>query len=458
MDLFTDRYSLIRSFTRALHEDGALGKILFFHGGGGNGKSLLLRFLQKHACKQFRYWDELSQLPDGKFVDRLQTDPSFDPLPVARLDFHTPPREFEQPTVDYDALLMLRHQLGTFNASGVARLRFPVYDFAAVWYLHQTRKLTEDRLRALFPEYEMKLVVSIANAVSGLPYFSIAEAVLNLFDRNLKERWTLFRQSRGVDRDLIEEIQAMDEEELVLEMPRLFALDLKAALAADDTPSRIVLLLDGHDAFATGGETVSLAPEGDRDQWLRYLLAALEFKDGIVPVVTGRREPRWPDQAPYTIPADYLEPCLVGHFSDVDADAYLQKALAPTGVDDPALRARLRDYARVAPDEVHPLYAGLGADVVLQAAHREYRLTADDFPEEPEAGKKPQLLVERLLKWADRDVEYAIRSLAAARAFDRALFEALGQRERNRYTANDAFFDTVTGFSFVWEEEGRGAG
>ena len=34
--LFTDRYHLIRVFTRALHEDDALGKILFFRGGGGN--------------------------------------------------------------------------------------------------------------------------------------------------------------------------------------------------------------------------------------------------------------------------------------------------------------------------------------------------------------------------------------------------------------------------------------
>ncbi len=290
--LFTDRYSLIRTFTHTLHEDDALGKILFFYGGGGNGKSLLLRFLQKHACKRFYHWDELCQQPDVEFVRRLQVDRTFDSLPVARLDFHAPPREFEQPTVDYDALLMLRRQLGTFRASGVARLRFPVYYFAAVWYLHQTRKLTKDRLLALFPDEEIGLVTDLADAATGIPFFKIGQAVVRLFDKHLQERWTLFRQRRGVDRALIEELQAMDPEDLVLEMPRLFALDLNAALASDDTPSRIILLFDGHDAFAAGSEMASLAPEVDRDRWLRYLLAALDLKGGVVPVVTGRQEPR----------------------------------------------------------------------------------------------------------------------------------------------------------------------
>jgi hypothetical protein len=33
---------LIRAFARALHKDDALGKLLFFHGRGDNGKSALI--------------------------------------------------------------------------------------------------------------------------------------------------------------------------------------------------------------------------------------------------------------------------------------------------------------------------------------------------------------------------------------------------------------------------------
>jgi len=187
LQLFTDRYDLIRAFTRALHEDDGLGKILFFHGGGGNGKSLLIRFLQTYACKRFHRWEEIRQQPDAEFVRRLQGERSFDPLPMALLDFHTPSRrEFEQPMVDYDALLMLRRQLGDFHADGFTRLRFPVYDFAAVWYLHRTDKLTEDRLRSLYPQTELNFVLALADTLAkGIPGLSLAQAALGLVDKHL---------------------------------------------------------------------------------------------------------------------------------------------------------------------------------------------------------------------------------------------------------------------------------
>jgi tetratricopeptide (TPR) repeat protein len=374
-------------------------------------------------------------------------------MPVANLDFHAPPREFEQPMVDYDALLMLRRQLGAYSAEGLTRLHLPVYDFAALWYLHQTHRLTEERLSTLFPNEEINFVVALAQVFKEIPGAGLAQAVLGLANEHLKEWWTFFKARRRVDRALLEEIQGMDpERDLIPEMPRLFALDLNAALSAAGAPPRIVLLFDGHDAFASAGG--ASAPESDRDRWLRYLLAAVDLEGGVVPVVTSRRVLGWEKKAHYPIPTEYLDLLPIGHFSDADAGAYLEKA----GVEDPALRARLCDYARVAPDEVHPLYAGLGADVVLQAAHRRRRLTAEDFPEEPDTGNKPQFLVERLLMEASQDVEYAVRSLAAARVFDRKLFEKLGSWGQSRYAATDAAFDTLIQFSFVWEAETRRTG
>ena len=43
LDLFTDRDEFVELFIRYLNEDPPREKILFFHGAGGNGKSLLLR-------------------------------------------------------------------------------------------------------------------------------------------------------------------------------------------------------------------------------------------------------------------------------------------------------------------------------------------------------------------------------------------------------------------------------
>jgi len=183
--LFTHRHQLIRAFAQRLHDDEALGKILFFQGGGGNGKSLLLRFLRDYACKRFHHWEELRQRPDAKFVERLQREGSFDPLPVASLDFHAPPREFEQPTVDYDGLLMLRRQLGAFRGEDPGRLHFPVYDFAALWYLHQTGRLTEERLSSLFPNEEINFVLALVQLFKEIPGAGVATAALGLFNKHL---------------------------------------------------------------------------------------------------------------------------------------------------------------------------------------------------------------------------------------------------------------------------------
>ena len=245
-------------------------------------------------------------------------------------------------------------------------------------------------------------MLALAELFKEIPGAGVARAVLQLSNKHLTEWWTFIKARRRVDQELLDEIQDMEPEELVLEMPRLFALDLNAVLSADNAPPRIVLLFDGHEAFATASG--ASAPEGDRDRWLHYLLAKVDLEGGVVPVMLGRQKPRWEEKTRHYIPAEYLDTLRVGNFSDADADAYFKKALKEEGVDEPVLRERLCAYARVAPDEVHPLFAGLGADVVLQAACQGRRLTAEDFPEEIDASRKREELVKRLLKEASKDV------------------------------------------------------
>src|SRR5205085_6391193 len=65
-DLFTNRIDLIRIFTTYLNEYPAQERILFFYGEGGNGKSLLLKFLQEHCCKyiDLKNWEWVKGKPD----------------------------------------------------------------------------------------------------------------------------------------------------------------------------------------------------------------------------------------------------------------------------------------------------------------------------------------------------------------------------------------------------------
>ena len=61
------------------------------------------------------------------------------------------------------APLMLRRQLGG------NRFRFPLFDFAYIWYLHATRQLSPARL-GVFPTDEISLIGAVVDAVSKHPF------------------------------------------------------------------------------------------------------------------------------------------------------------------------------------------------------------------------------------------------------------------------------------------------
>ena len=240
--------------------------------------------------------------------------------------------------------------------------------------------------------------------------------------------------------------------ELIDALPRLFAKDLNAAMAQQEELKRIVLFFDAHEAF--WGHQRDLPEEVffQRDEWLRCLLRGLDLSAGIVAVVTGREKPRWAEANPSTrIPHQYLDTRLVGHFSAPDARDYLQKA----DVKDAALQQSLIDYASVAAEEVHPLYLGLCADVVLAARAQGKFLTPDDFPTAPETLDKSRELINRLLRYVDKEVEVAVHALSACRAFDFELYLKLGQA-LHFHATHAAFFDILTRFSFVWQAQRQG--
>ena len=66
LQYFTNRHKFTRQFVEYLNNELPPTKILFFHGDGGNGKSLLLKFLRENCCKHFtgkgRYATRLAPL------------------------------------------------------------------------------------------------------------------------------------------------------------------------------------------------------------------------------------------------------------------------------------------------------------------------------------------------------------------------------------------------------------
>jgi tetratricopeptide (TPR) repeat protein len=258
-------------------------------------------------------------------------------------------------------------------------------------------------------------------------------------------------QRRHLDAAQVEVLQRMDpQSELMDELPRLFAEDLNAAMALEDAPERVVLFFDTHEAF--WGQQRDLAAHAffQRDEWLRLLVGSLDLSAGIVVVIAGRDRPRWAEATRVIIPKAYVDERLVGHPSEADAGRYLERA----GISDPAMHACLISWARVAPDQVHPHYLGLCADVVLAASRQGLTLTPEDFRGAPQVADKGRELLDRLLSYVGADVRNAVHALSACRAFDREIYSELG--DKLGFQATKAGFTILTQFSFVWRAERRG--
>jgi len=432
LDLFTNRVDASRRFCVYLNEDPPPSSVLVFHGNGGNGKSLLLQRLRTHLCKRITSdnWAYLKSLSDEECIAQVASAADATPVPVGRLDFAQDPKD------GFGALLKLRRDL-----SGTG-LRFPLFDFAVITYLHKAKQLTDDRLRSLFPSDDLDFILELAGLIREMPGAGLVVEFVVFLDRRLGRWFQRYQQQRGLDTVEVAAIQRMDHEtELIQNLPQLFARDLNTALGGAGGVPRVALLFDTHEAF--WGHDRDL--EGDlyfgRDEWLRRLVISLDRSAGAVVVVAGREVPRWAAAPRY--PVSDLEPHLVEELTDADAFVYLERA----GVGDSALRDRLCNDARVGLNEVHPFYLGLGADLALVAARKGVTLAEADLELDAVSGSRRQRLVHRLLRYVDAEVRDAVAAVATCRSFDRAIYRYLGQELD--YPTSRAGFAVLTGFSFV---------
>lgn len=432
---FTDRRDPILHFLRMVQENAPEGLGLYYWGEGGCGKSLLLRFLRDHCCisLQQQAWEYISTRPSDDLLDYFRTlrerrKAELSDFPMSFVDFETQAVRAEP----LDLLMSVRR-----NLAG-QRLRFPSFDFACLWYLHQTRRLSPELVSRLFPLEEADFVSALVDAISSTGWAALGKAVIGLIDRHFKENLLLYRSQRGIDGRLLRDLIEMEAEgELYEELPVLLARDLNASLALPGAPKRVVMFFDTHDALRGPA-----AAYGDR--WLRAFLTTLEPGLGLVAVVSGREAPGWADDAEMPVPPDRLRNMHLESFTHADARAYLDAL----HIRDPELQTDLLSWARTSGTRVHPLYLGLCADLVREAQG-----------DRPSVGRAPRLdrqrriLIKRFLEYADDETAHGVRALAACRGFDRKVFHHLGGRLSFQHTA--AVFRRLTAYSFVWESEER---
>ncbi|MDB9403029.1 hypothetical protein PN470_01710 [Microcystis sp. CS-574] len=474
---FTDRHELTLRFAEYLNDDELdPHKILFFYGDGGNGKSLLLKFLLENCCKRFplETWTELKTKTHPEIVEFIKTitdwESDFQFVPATLLDFESPARSSrpEQPQEAFDGLLILHNQLITNAVRLGYKLSFPLYQFACILYLQKKGKLTNESVNRLFPSPELfasKLAVflikELPNALAAhiLPGFlaSLTSSSWNIITQDLGGDLSLYLQGRGLQKKDFQRITELDPDtELIVALPNFFAEDLKVAMQREGAPEKLVLFFDTHEAFWGEGRNQGSARFFKQDEWLRCLLSQLLELPQIVIVMAGREIPQWHRASYCSITADKLECRQVFNFQVTDALDYLQRV----GIEDTQVQQSLIAYSSFDGDSVHPLLLGLCADLVRMAPEKKEAFTAADFQSVSETGegfnRKLGILVERLLKYMDRVLEDAVYVLSACRAFNEDLYFHLG--ESLKCNPSHAAFDSLLSFSFVWQAEQQGEG
>ncbi|MDB9542221.1 hypothetical protein PN472_03470 [Microcystis aeruginosa CS-1036] len=473
---FTDRHELTLRFAEYLNDDELdPHKILFFYGDGGNGKSLLLKFLLENCCKRFplETWTELKTKTHPEIVEFIKTitdwESDFQFVPATLLDFESPARSSrpEQPQDNFDGLLILHNQLITNAVRLGYKLSFPLYQFACILYLQKKGKLTNESVNRLFPSPELfasKLAVflikELPNALAAhiLPGFlaSLTSSSWNIITQDLGGDLSLYLQGRGLQKKDFQRITELDPDTVIVALPNFFAEDLKVAMQREGSPEKLVLFFDTHEAFWGEGRNQGSARFFKQDEWLRCLLSQLLELPQIVIVMAGREIPQWHRASYCSITADKLECRQVFNFQVTDALDYLQRV----GIEDTQVQQGLIAYSSFDGDSVHPLLLGLCADLVRMAPEKKEAFTAADFQSVSETGegfnRKLGILVERLLKYTDRVLEDAVYVLSACRAFNEDLYFHLG--ESLKCNPSHAAFDSLLSFSFVWQAEQQGEG
>ena len=313
LELFFDRFEVIARFVALINEDPAPRRVLYLHGLGGNGKSLLLRYLAARCCVRLPpgEWERVRRLPDAELPAALAGVAKAARVPVARIDFGARPVGENRPQECFSALFMLKQQLAQY------RIGTPRFDFAAVTYLHKLGFDLDRRLPELFPRGELAVALDLADALLPVQVMQVGQSLFGAVDRRLDDVFTRRRVQRRLPKADAEEILSLaPEPDLIEQMPRLFAADLRGALGEKARHERVVLLFDTHEAFF--GEAIA-DPQAllhadllMRDEWLRSLLGHLPLEAGVVAVVAGRTRPPWASAAVAAIPDAFVDARPVG--------------------------------------------------------------------------------------------------------------------------------------------------
>jgi tetratricopeptide (TPR) repeat protein len=428
-DDFVGRVDLVRSFCSLLNGAQFEGRIQFWRGDTGNGKSRLLDYLRSHCCKRLERddWAYVSGLPDELFLANITKADAVVELPCLFVDLSYAGSDSSRSADAFSGLVRLRR-----SCRG-ASIRFPLFDFASALYLAGTTQTTSVSAPRPLPQ-GADLFGSVVDLVSGRAWGAFTSSFLKALDRYYGGATSVARLAKQVSPDIVADLQSLAPESLMARLPALLATDVNS-LAARDVPC--VVMIDGHDRLMNG--SVALPDESTffLDEWVRQLLAGLDLRKGVVALVAGTEWPRWAEAWRTPLSADALCARTVGPLSRSDGIRILEKKGVPKH-----RRPALLNLATVNGDYVSPLLLQLLASGGACADEGAVAVTRRSHVE----------LVARFLRSVDGGFADAVRAMSAPRTFDKSLFDVVA--EQLHLIRAPSVFARLTAQSFIQTDGG----
>jgi hypothetical protein len=208
LELFFDRYEVIAHFASLINEDPPPRTVLYLHGLGGNGKSLLLRYLAARCCLRLppAEWSRVRRLPAEELPAAVSAAAKPVQVPVARVDFGARPVGENRPQECFSALFMLKQQLARHH------ITTPRFDFAAITYLHKMGFDLGRRLPELFPASELGIALGLADAFLPIQLVRVGQDVFDAVDRRLDDAFKRRRVQRRLPKADAQEILSLAPE------------------------------------------------------------------------------------------------------------------------------------------------------------------------------------------------------------------------------------------------------
>ena len=319
-------------------------KVLVYYGVGGIGKSSLLRQLIK----------EMDEAATAKSIGQ--------PLHVY-FDFNLK----QEPRAVLEAL---RNKL-----SDDYGFTFPRFDEGCYVY---AKKIGENRDRPEVKSFiERSETLRFAfEAVEDIPIVGSASLLARLADRAI----AAFRNMKVKNREELKNIESKSAEELLDELPVLFARDIDMNMGDKDEP--LVIFLDTYERLVNEMATIGFPL--NNDLWLR---GDKDYKNGLIVnaprvfwVIAGREELKWQDWK------DLLEQQRLGDLSETDAKNFLQHA----GIEDAELLDGIYKLTNGT-----PVYLDLCVDTFLSLIGKGKVPRIEDF------GNNIDTLIERFVRYMD---------------------------------------------------------